>query len=207
MHIGFLCYKGEDKMSHYFTNDNLESNLKKIIVNVHDKKFVFNTDNGVFSKKGLDFGSRTLIDTLLSLDISGRCLDVGCGYGAIGIILSSFFSINFDMIDVNKRAVHLAVMNIKENDVSARAFYSDIYENVNEKYDVIITNPPIRAGKEIVYKILFGARDYLNFGGTLYFVINKDQGAKSVIKDLSAVASVSVLKKSKGFFVIKCIFD
>lgn len=207
MHIGFLCYKGEDKMSHYFTNDNLESNLKKIIVNVHDKKFVFNTDNGVFSKKGLDFGSRTLIDTLLSLDISGRCLDVGCGYGAIGIILSSFFSINFDMIDVNKRAVHLAVMNIKENDVSARAFYSNIYENVNEKYDVIITNPPIRAGKEIVYKILFGARDYLNFGGTLYFVINKDQGAKSVIKDLSAVASVSVLKKSKGFFVIKCIFD
>lgn len=207
MHIGFLCYKGEDKMSHYFTNDNLESNLKKIIVNVHDKKFVFNTDNGVFSKKGLDFGSRTLIDALLSLDISGRCLDVGCGYGAIGIILSSFFNLNFDMVDVNKRAVHLAVMNIKENDVSARAFYSDIYENVNEKYDVIITNPPIRAGKEIVYKILFGARDYLNFGGTLYFVINKDQGAKSVIKDLSAVASVSVLKKSKGFFVIKCIFD
>lgn len=197
-------------MSHYFTNDNLESNLKKIIVNVHDKKFVFNTDNGVFSKKGLDFGSRTLIDTLLSLlslDISGRCLDVGCGYGALGIILSSFFNLNFDMVDVNKRAVHLAVMNIKENDVSARAFYSDIYENVNEKYDVIITNPPIRAGKDIVYKILFGARDYLNFGGTLYFVINKDQGAKSVIKDLSAVASVTVLKKNKGFFVIKCIFD
>ena len=194
-------------MSHYFTNDNLESNLKKVIVNVHDKKFVFNTDNGVFSKRGLDFGSRTLIDTLLSLDISGKCLDVGCGYGALGIILSSFFNLDVDMIDVNKRAVHLAVMNLKENDVSARAFYSNVYENVDKKYDIIVTNPPIRAGKDIVYKILFGARDYLVLGGALYFVINKDQGAKSVIKDLSAVASVTVLKKNKGFFVIKCIFD
>lgn len=194
-------------MSHYFTNDNLESNLKKIIVNVRDKKFVFNTDNGVFSKRGLDFGSRTLIDTLLSLDISGKCLDVGCGYGVIGIILSSFFNLDVDMIDVNKRAVHLAVMNLKENDVSARAFYSNVYENVDKKYDIIVTNPPIRAGKDIVYKILFGARDYLVLGGALYFVINKDQGAKSVIKDLSAVASVTVLKKNKGFFVIKCIFD
>ena len=194
-------------MSHYFTNDNLESNLKKIIVNVRDKKFVFNTDNGVFSKRGLDFGSRTLIYTLLSLDISGKCLDVGCGYGALGIILSSFFNLDVDMIDVNKRAVHLAVMNLKENDVSARAFYSNVYENVDKKYDIIVTNPPIRAGKDIVYKILFGARDYLVLGGALYFVINKDQGAKSVIKDLSAVASVTVLKKNKGFFVIKCIFD
>lgn len=194
-------------MSHYFTNDNLESNLKKIIVNVRDKKFVFNTDNGVFSKRGLDFGSRTLIDTLLSLDISGKCLDVGCGYGALGIILSSFFNLDVDMIDVNKRAVHLAVMNLKENDVSARAFYSNVYENVDKKYDIIVTNPPIRAGKDIVYKILFSARDYLVLGGALYFVINKDQGAKSVIKDLSAVASVTVLKKNKGFFVIKCIFD
>ena len=194
-------------MSHYFTNDNLESNLKKIIVNVRDKKFVFNTDNGVFSKRGLDFGSRTLIDTLLSLDISGKCLDVGCGYGALGIILSSFFNLDVDMIDVNKRAVHLAVMNLKENDVSARAFYSNVYENVDKKYDIIVTNPPIRAGKDIVYKILFGARDYLVLGGALYFVINKDQGAKSVIKDLGAVASVTVLKKNKGFFVIKCIFD
>ena len=111
------------------------------------------------------------------------------------------------MIDVNKRAVHLAVMNLKENGLSARAFYSNVYENVDKKYNIIVTNPPIRAGKDIVYKILFGARDYLVSGGALYFVINKDQGAKSVIKDLGAVASVTVLKKNKGFFVIKCIFD
>lgn len=195
-------------MSHYFTNEDVKSNLKKVHVNIRDKKFVFNTDNGVFSKRGLDFGSRTLLDVLLDLELVGKGLDVGCGYGVLGIILSSFFDISFDLIDVNKRAIHLAKMNIRENNVDkTRVFYSDVYGDVNQKYDFIVTNPPIRAGKEVVYKILFGARDYLVSGGSLYFVINKEQGAKSAIKDLSAVGKVEVLKKNKGFFVIKCIFD
>lgn len=195
-------------MNHYFTNQEMESNLKSAFVKIRDKDFKFYTDNGVFSKKGLDFGSRTLINELLELDLSGRVLDVGCGYGVIGIILSSFFHLNVDMIDVNKRAIHLTKMNIKENNVSdIRAFYSDVYENIDDKYDVIVTNPPIRAGKEVVYKILFGAKEHLVDGGALYFVINKDQGAKSAIKDLDEIANVEVIKKNKGFFVIKCIFD
>lgn len=195
-------------MNHYFTNSDVKSELKKTTCIVNDKKFIFNTDNGVFSKRGLDFGSRTLIDVLLSLEISGNLLDVGCGYGVIGIILSSFFDVNVDMVDVNKRAIHLTNMNIKANNVSnVSAFYSDIYSNVDKKYDVIVTNPPIRAGKDIVYKFLFDAKNYLVCGGSLYFVINKDQGAKSVIKDLSFCANVEVLRKNKGFFVIKCIFD
>lgn len=195
-------------MSHYFTNDNIKSKLEKRIVKVSNKTFSFNTDNGVFSKRGMDFGSRTLVDTLLKENISGDLLDVGCGYGVIGIILSSFFDICVDMVDVNKRALHLANMNIKENRVSnIKAMISDCYSNITKKYDVIVTNPPIRAGKDIVYKILFGAKDYLKENGRLYFVINKDQGAKSAIKDLEKVASVEVLEKNKGFFVIKCIFD
>ena len=195
-------------MNHYFTNQEMESNLKSAFVKIRDKDFKFYTDNGVFSKKGLDFGSRTLINELLDMDLSGRLLDVGCGYGVIGIILSSFFHLNVDMIDVNKRAIHLTKMNIKENNVSdIRAFYSDAYENIDDKYDVIVTNPPIRAGKEVVYKILFGAKEHLVDGGALYFVINKDQGAKSAIKDLEKIANVEVIKKNKGFFVIKCIFD
>ena len=195
-------------MNHYFTNQEMESNLKSAFVKIRDKDFKFYTDNGVFSKKGLDFGSRTLINELLKLDLSGRVLDVGCGYGVIGIILSSFFHLNVDMIDVNKRAIHLTKMNIKENNVSdIRACYSDAYENIDDKYDVIVTNPPIRAGKEVVYKILFGAKEHLVDGGALYFVINKDQGAKSAIKDLEKIANVEVIKKNKGFFVIKCIFD
>ena len=195
-------------MSHYFTNEEVKSNLQKTFVKIRDKNFSFYTDNGVFSKKGLDFGSRTLIECLLDENISGDILDVGCGYGVIGIILSSFFDTSIDMIDINKRAVHLSEMNIKENKVSnIKSFYSDIYENVNKKYNTIITNPPIRAGKEVVYKILFGARDYLVSGGTLFFVINKDQGAKSVVRDLEKVAKVEIIKKNKGFFIIKCIFN
>ena len=202
-----MLFKGEDKMSHYFTNEEVKSELRKINVNIGDKSFVFNVDNGVFSKKGLDFGSRTMIETLLGENLHGKGLDVGCGYGPIGIILSSFFNLSIDMIDVNKRAVHLCKMNIKENNVNCNAFVSDIYESINEKYDFIVTNPPIRAGKKIVYDILFKSKDHLLPGGVLYFVINKDQGAKSVIRDISSIGKVSVLKKYKGFFVIKCIFD
>lgn len=195
-------------MNHYFTNEDVKSNLKKTFVNVRNKKFCFYTDNGVFSKKGLDFGSRTLIESLIDEKLFGDILDVGCGYGVISIILSSFFNATFDMVDVNKRAIHLAQMNIKENNVSnISCFYSDIYENISKKYDFIITNPPIRAGKDVVYKFLFESKKYLNPNGTLYFVINKNQGAKSAIRDLSEIGNVEVIKKNKGFLIIRCVFD
>lgn len=193
-------------MNHYFTNENVKSELRKINVNVKDKKFVFNVDNGVFSKKGLDFGSRTMIETLLLEDLSGEGLDIGCGYGPIGIILSSFFNLEIDMVDVNKRAVHLSEMNIKENNVNCNSFVSNIYESINKKYNFIVTNPPIRAGKKVVYDMLFRANDYLLPGGVLYFVVNKDQGAKSIVRDMEKVGNVEILNKHKGFFVIKVIF-
>jgi 16S rRNA (guanine1207-N2)-methyltransferase len=204
--MAFCAIKGEDKMSHYFTNEEVKSELRKINVNIKDRKFIFNVDNGVFSKRGLDFGSRTLIETLLSEKLVGNGLDVGCGYGPIGIILSSFFNLKIDMIDINKRAVHLCEMNIKENKVSCTAFVSDIYDAVSKKYDFIVTNPPIRAGKDVVYNILFKSKDYLLPGGVLYFVVNKNQGAKSIVRDMEKVSKVSILNKYKGFFIIKCIF-
>jgi len=195
-------------MSHYFTNENIASNLSKISVKINDKSFTFFTDNGIFSKKGLDFGSRSLLNSLLKEPISGNGLDVGCGNGAIGIILSSFFHIQMDMIDVNKRALHLAARNVKEQKLeNINIFESNVYENVTKKYDFIVTNPPIRAGKEIVYKILFLAKDYLKKNGVLYFVVNKDQGAKSAIRDLEKISSVEVLDKSKGFYIVKVKFD
>ena len=194
-------------MNHYFTNEEVKSELRKINVNIKDKRFVFNVDNGVFSKKGLDFGSRSLIETLLLESLCGKGLDVGCGYGPIGIVLSSFFNLQIDMVDINKRAVHLCEMNIKENNIKGSAFVSNIYDNVNKKYDFIVTNPPIRAGKEVVYNILFGSKNHLLPGGVLYFVVNKNQGAKSIIRDLEKVSKVEVLKKNKGFCVIKCIFN
>ena len=195
-------------MTHYFTNDNVRSNLKAHSIIVKNKSFKFYTDNGVFSKRKLDYGSRLLIESILDEDIKGDLLDVGCGYGVLGIILSSFFSdLKVTMIDVNRRCVHLSEINMKENNISGSVFYSNVYSNVSKKYDVIVTNPPIRAGKKIVYDILFESKNYLNKNGSLYFVINKNQGAKSTIADLSKIASIDILKKDKGFFVIKCKFD
>ncbi len=194
-------------MDHYFTNTNVKSNLKDFSIKILDRDFIFYTDNGVFSKRGLDFGSRLLIETVAKHNLSGDILEVGCGYGIIGIILSLVFDAKVDMIDVNNRAIHLTEMNIKKNKSLANVFYSDCYSKVDKKYDYIITNPPIRAGKKKVYEILFGAKDYLKDNGVLYFVMRKEQGALSTIKDMSEVAHLEVLEKSKGYLIVKCIFS
>ena len=188
-------------MNHYFTNDpNIKSDIKKIDVIINEKKFTFLTDNGVFSKKGLDFGTRTLLETIPTL--KGDVLDFGCGYGPVGIYIKSNNDCSVDMIDINKRSVELAKKNASLNGVDANIFESNIYSNVNKKYDYIITNPPIRVGKETLYKILFEANDYLKEHGQIWLVINKDQGAKSLEKDLNKRYDTSVVTKNKGFYII-----
>lgn len=191
-------------MAQYFDNVDLKSEIRKLDVEILGMKFTFNSDNGVFCKDKLDFGTRVLLENINWKDVNGSILDVGCGYGPIGIIANRITGCPVTMCDVNKRALHLAKMNVKENHVDVDVIESDCYENINIKYDTIITNPPIRAGKKIVYEILFGAKEYLNGDGSLYLVIHKDQGAKSLIKDLEKEYKVTVLEKNKGFFVILC---
>jgi 16S rRNA (guanine1207-N2)-methyltransferase len=108
------------------------------------------------------------------------------------------------LIDVNKRAVHLCAMNIKSNGVCANTFESNIYDNVEGKFDVIITNPPIRAGKKTVLDILLNANEHLNSEGELWLVIRKDQGAKSVYEALKEKYNANIVEKSKGFYIIVC---
>lgn len=190
-------------MSYYFDNDTkVESKEVITKAEIGNTLFTFITDNNVFSKKGLDFGTRTLLENINN--ISGDILDFGCGYGPIGIYLKKKFNVNVDMIDINKRALNLAIKNAKLNDVNVMIFESNIYEKVTKKYDYIITNPPIRVGKKILYEILIKASDYLNKNGHLIFVINKDQGAKSVMKDMEKYYNVNLIAKNKGFFVIDC---
>lgn len=192
-------------MSHYFENDqNLPSNLKKTITNIFNQNFIFYTDNGVFAKHGLDFGSKLLLESLPLEDLEGPILDVGCGYGVLGIIVNKKTNLTVDMVDVNKRALHLSKRNVKENKCeNIEIFESNCYEQITKKYKTIITNPPIRAGKKIVYEILINARNHLTDDGILYFVIRKEQGAKSVISDLKKYYDVTIVNKSKGFFIIK----
>lgn len=192
-------------MGQYFTNDKLPSNVKKTTCMVLGNKFTFLTDNGVFSKDGLDFGSRLLLESIPLEEVGGKILDMGCGYGVFGIVISKLTSAHVDMVDVNLRALHLATRNAKENGVSnVSIFESNVYQNVSSKYSSIVTNPPIRAGKKVVYDIVMNAKNYLEDNGKLFLVIRKEQGAKSLIVDLEKIYTVDILKKSKGFFIIKC---
>ena len=192
-------------MSYYFDKEtNVESKEITTRTNINGKLYTFKTDNNVFSKKGLDFGTRTLLDCINVDSINGDVLDFGCGYGPIGIFVALNTSSIVDMIDINDRAICLARKNAKINCANVNIFESNIYSNVNKKYDYIITNPPIRVGKKILYEILIKAKEHLKSDGHLIFVINKDQGAKSTIRDMKDYYQVNIIGKNKGFFVIDC---
>ena len=193
-------------MDHYFTNNqNLKSEIKKIYYSYNEYDFTFFSDNGVFSKEHIDYGSKLLVETFLkNYSTKGSILDVGCGYGFIGATVAKVMNVNVTMVDVNKRALHLTKMNLDANKINCQIIESNAYENVNDKYDVIITNPPVRAGKKVLLDILIGAKDYLNEQGELWYVLRKDQGAKSMEKVLKDYYKITTIEKSKGFYVFCC---
>ena len=190
-------------MSHYFENDNnLKSEIKEFSVNIFGKSLTFATDNGVFSKGELDFGTELLIKNVLQMNISGNILDLGCGYGPIGIILRKTKDVNVTMCDVNKRAIHLSRMNAKKNNVNVDIIESDGYQNIFNTFDYCISNPPIRIGKSNLYKLLIDTKNHLVKGGEMIIVVRKEQGALSLIRDMSVYYTVKVIDKQKGFLII-----
>lgn len=193
-------------MGQYFDNDkNIKSERKIIKFNFDNKVFSIYSDNGVFSKDRFDYGTRVLFNSVDIDKLSGNVLDLGCGLGVVGIILGTFNKgINIDMVDINERAIDLAKNNLVLNNVKANVFVSDIYSNIDNKYDFIITNPPIRAGKNVIRGFLLGSYDYLKDDGILYFVMRKDHGVKSMIKELSVKFNTSIVNKDKGFYVVLC---
>ena len=192
----------------YFeNNEKLESN--PVEIKYYIKGFVMNflTDNGVFSKKAVDFGSSLLLKSLPTLN-NVNILDVGCGYGTIGLTIAKMNPTAYvTMVDINQRAVLLTNKNMISNQIkNAEIFVSDIYNNVHQKYDFIVTNPPIRAGKKVVHNITLGAIAYLKDGGQMWCVIQKKQGAESLlIKLKDTFSNVEIISKDKGYFIIKSI--
>ena len=190
-------------MAHYFENDeNLKSNVQRSDAIIHNQRFTFYTDCGVFSKKGLDFGTRTLLENLKTFNIQGKVLDFGCGYGPIGIYVAQNSDAEVHMIDINRRSLELARKNASINHVNVQIYESNLYQNVKETFDYIISNPPIRVGKKILYQILEEAKLHLKKNGQLWIVIHKDQGAKTTMEFLSQFYSVELITKNKGFYII-----
>lgn len=195
-------------MKHYYTNnENLESSPEEFIYHYRGKELTFISDNGVFSKKMIDYGSRVLLDTIKIDDSKKSLLDVGCGYGTFGVSLKSAYPfLKVEMVDVNERAINLSKKNLQKNNLDAEVYSSNVHDNVLGKYDLIVTNPPIRAGKEIVTKILVEAKEHLNYKGEIWVVIQKKQGAPSAKKNLETVfGNVTIEKKDKGYYILKAV--
>lgn len=192
---------------HYYTDTPTSAHEpRRVQVQLGNRCLTFETDAGTFSKAHLDPGSRLLIDTVPPL--SGRCADIGCGWGAIGVCLAiKNPGLTVEMVDVNQRAVALAADNARRNGVeNARATISDALSAVEGPLDACVTNPPIRAGKAVVYGFFAQAAEKLVPGGRLYAVVRKQQGAPSAVKYLSTLfAQVRVLEKEAGYWILEAV--
>lgn len=195
-------------MAHYYTdNKDLKSEKRQITFQYHDKTLHFTSDLGVFSKDSIDYGSRALLNTFEPLS-NMKILDVGCGYGTLALSLASVgTNISADLVDVNSRALDLARMNIEKMQIkNAQVFLSSCYENIVDQYDLIISNPPIRAGKKIVHEILEGAKQHLKPGGSIRVVIQKKQGAPSAKAKLEEVfGNCEIISRDKGYYILEAI--
>ena len=179
-------------MNHYFSEKpEIKSEKKRIKYTIQNKKFEFITDNGVFSKSKVDFGTDLMLNEFLKknrgLEVEKiKILDIGCGYGVVSVILKSFYpEISITLSDVNERALELSEENLKKYGINDyHIIKSDAFEKITERFDVILSNPPIRAGKDIIFKIYSEAYEHLNENGKFYCVIQTKHGAKSTQKKL-----------------------
>ena len=195
---------------HYYSNKpQTESKPRQWKFTLRGHTFTFETDAGVFSKSEVDFGSRVLIDTFEMPEVEGDVMDVGCGYGPIGLSIAKVNPERFvHMMDINTRAIALAEKNAQVNGVqNVRIFESDGLASVGDvKAAAILTNPPIRAGKETIFRFYDESYEKLVEGGELWIVIQKKQGAPSTVSHLEELFSeVDVVEKKKGYWIIRAI--
>lgn len=192
---------------HYYSRDQkVESNPTYWDFTLRNHKLKFKTDNGVFSKREVDFGSRLLVESFELPEVEGDLLDVGCGYGPIGLSIAKDTGRNIHMVDVNERALSLAKENATLNNIVNVSIYeSNCLDQVKHKeFAVILTNPPIRAGKKVVHQIFEQSFSYLKDQGELWVVIQKKQGAPSAIEKMTELfGDVETVEKKKGYFILR----
>ena len=197
-------------MEHYYTNNPTTESREKIINStIANENLKFYTDNGVFSKESVDFGTKTMLESFTTNKENAKVADIGCGYGVISIFLAKKYpTYKFTMVDVNNRVLELSKKNIELNKIEneVEVLESSSFGNVVGTFDIVLTNPPIRAGKKIVHKIMTDSYGHLNAQGELWVVIQKKQGMASCKKLLEDTFSmVEVVTKNKGYYILKAV--
>lgn len=195
---------------HYFSEKPQSKRTPKTwSYQLRGETYTFTSDDGVFSKGKVDYGTQLLIESFEIPEITGDILDLGCGYGPVGIVLANCFEDrNVVMVDVNERAINLAAQNILHNNVeNTTSIQSDRFSNLKDNlFAAVLTNPPIRAGKKVVYKMFEESELALKKGGELWVVIQKKQGAPSAKKKLETLFDrVDVVERQKGYFIFRAI--
>ncbi|RMF55552.1 class I SAM-dependent methyltransferase [Candidatus Woesearchaeota archaeon] len=191
-------------MSHYFSKkQDSPLRLREVSLEFENQIFSFLTGSGTFSPKKIDSGTMILIKYMI-VKPEWRVLDLGCGYGPVGIVAAKLFpSARVVMSDVNERAIGLAVKNVKRNSIkNAEVIESDLFENIKEKFNTVLCNPPQTAGKKVCFSIIEQSKDYLLKDGLLQIVARHNKGGKALSGRMEDVfGNVSVLGKKAGYRV------
>lgn len=190
-------------MEHYYSKQQKSLlKIKKIKQKIKGINFEFCTASGIFSKNRIDKGALVLAENII-IKKNSKILDIGCGIGVLGIAAAKIFNVNVVMSDINKRAVMLAKMNVKLNNVKAEIHQGNLYEKINQyDFDTILSNPPQTAGKEICFKLIEKSKNYLKNNGTLQLVARHNKGGKTLSEKMEEVfGNVEVIAKKAGYWV------
>ncbi|MDE6655454.1 MAG: methyltransferase [Anaeroplasmataceae bacterium] len=193
---------------HYYqeNQEGLHSNPSTFEFNFRNEHFIFHTDDGVFSKNYIDYGSFVLLKNYIPNPLEGPILDMGAGYGPIGLVLSRLYSKEVHLCEINERAYDLLKQNIKENQIqNVYPYHSNLFDALADelKFASVVTNPPIRAGKQVVYAIYDGAYERLLPNGELWVVIQKKQGAPSSKEYLANLfGNCEIIARDKGYYIL-----
>lgn len=190
-------------MSHYYSeHQHSKLNLKKFSAIIRGKNFEFYTASGIFSKNKIDKGTLLLLENMI-INENDNVLDLGCGIGIFGIVASKFPKTKVIMTDINKRAVELAKMNVKLNNIeNAEVRQGNLFAPIKEKFNAIIINPPMKVGYKVCFEIIEKAKDFLLDNGRLQLVALHNKGGKRLAEKMKEIFNnVEEIAKKSGYRV------